>query len=120
MDGDGLFLGLLFWLGVILSSIFAAMGALAGGVAAFYAPPTDVKNPLKSRFFRSVGRQTFWFAAVTSLACALTLGFTLYPVTGFFVPFAVWLIISIALFFLSLWRAVNRALAEATASNCNA
>ena len=38
MDGDGLFLGLLFWLGVILSSIFAVMGALAGGVTTFYAP----------------------------------------------------------------------------------
>ena len=120
ISGDGLLLGLLFWLGVISSSIFAAMGALTGGFAAFYAPATDARNPLKSHFFRSFGRRTFWFTATTSLACGLTLGVVSYAGFGFLLPFVGWLVISGALFFLGLWRAVNRALAEATASNCNA
>ena len=119
IDNDGIFIGILFWLCVISSSILALMGALSGGLAAFYAPPKDVKNPMKSRFFRLVNGQTFWFTAATSLACALTLGFALYPVVGFFIAFAVWLALSIALFGMGLWRAVNRALSEAATSNCN-
>ena len=117
---DDFFVGILLWLCAISSGIFALIGAIAGGVAAFYAPATDVKNPLKSQFFRTVGRQTFWFTVAASLACGLTLGIVSYFLFGSILLFVVWFALSAALFFLGLWRAVNRALHAATASNYNA
>ena len=120
LDGNELVVGLLVWLCILSSSAFALMGAIVGWFAAFYAPTKDGKNPLKSRFFRLVGRQTFWFTAATSLACGLTFGVLLYPVSGFLLAFIGWFAISIALFFLGLWRAINRARDAATASDYSA
>ncbi len=119
---DSALLGILLWLGGGSSFILAIMGGLVGIVTGIYAPVNDAKNPFKSRFFRSVGRQTFWFTASTSLLCAFTSNFLfmIIHLVPFMWVFLIWFLSSVALFGLNLWRAVNRALDAATASDYNA
>ena len=103
-------------LGVIVSTVFLALGALTGAVAGFYAPTDDVRNPCRSRFFRAVSGQTFWFWLATSSVGVPTLAIAVYYgmiytsrhqdgllATGCALAF------SPVFFALALWRAVNGA-----------
>jgi hypothetical protein len=94
-------------------------GMITGALAGFYALPSEPKNPLKSHFFRTVGRQTFWFWIGASLIITVSLtvlnyAFRFYLTSYVFTSALVWLqlISQIGVFILSVCRALNRAISE--------
>ena len=109
---DGLAVVLLVYVTLFVDLIASVLGALVGVVVGFCASPSDTRNPLKSRFFRVVNHQTFWFWLATSLASVSTIVVVNYYFVKVF-PLGLSLVcgaaFSLVLFPLSLWRAVNRA-----------
>ena len=120
--GPLLFVALIYGASAV-ACVLGMLGTLVGALAGVYAPPTDVKNPLRSRFFRCVHKQTFWFWLATSLVGAPTSAALVYfvvnPLIGQSGIFAVGCGLTFAglLFILALWRALDRAIHAATASD---
>ena len=94
---------------VLASSPFLLAGLIVGTTTGFYAPATEAKNSLKSKFFRAVVAQTLlsWLFSFGILSQTFYYGF---PYFGLGIPITVVLALAIVLFALSLWRAINRAL----------
>ena len=110
------------WFCFVNSGFFATMGAITNAFAVYYVFAKDIKTSLQSPFFRSVNRHAFCLTSLTSLLGCLILGVLLYPAFAFalWIPFGLWLILSVVLFIFALRRAITRALEAATASDYNA
>lgn len=118
LTGNAEFNNSLIWSAIstswfLLAACFIiAGGFIAGGLSGFYAPPTESQNPFHSQFFRSVCKDAFvgWLISTCVLTVAIT-SFLLFFGVSFSDDYILALLIFlIALFALSLWSAINRAL----------
>ena len=93
----------------LVSSPLLLTGLILGAITGFYAPATEPKNLLKSKFFRAVAAQTSsaWAFSFGVLSLTFYYGFPYFDLK---VPRFAVLALAIILFGLSLWRAINRAL----------
>lgn len=97
---------------LLAACFIIAGGFIAGGLSGFYAPPTESQKPLHSQFFKSVCKDTFvgWLISTCVLTVAIT-SFLLFFGVSFSDDYGLALLIFlIALFVLSSWHAINRAL----------
>lgn len=114
---------LAFIIPLAITCLWAIGGAITGIFTAYFAPTTEPKNPLKSPFFRSVGRQTFWFWLGSSIGSSFCY-FLFVQLMGelgvldrlvrqgiWHLSYGVYLASLVASPALSLWCALNRALA---------
>lgn len=57
---NGPFFVIDFTIPLVASCAWTVGGAVTGILAGYFAPSAEPRNPLKSPFFRLVGRETFW------------------------------------------------------------
>ena len=95
---------------------FSLCGFIAGSVAAFCALASETSDPLRSRFFRSVGTNSVvcWILLTFAALIAIGVSDAFFDILYFVYDW--WMAtlgFCFVLFALSLWRAINRALAAA-------